>query len=96
MSNTYKDKMKGKYNRFFGWNNGIYIDDPSKELLEREMCDIVYRHGFYGSCPKEWNKLQHIRPERARVAAVLNKVDLDNMGEEISFPHYKRPHHYYW
>ena len=85
MSNTYRDNAMARYKR-------SDFHDENWDTICRE----AFGHNLYNSCPKDWNKMFHTRPHRANEKRKLHTVDLDNMGEHISFPHYKRPHHYYW
>ena len=88
MSNTYRDKMHAKFHR------AEYDSDEWHEALAE-----FYKHyswNFYCNCPKQWNKYHHIRPYRRHEKHILNKVDLNNMGEDAQFNPMHKPHHYYW
>lgn len=57
-------------------------------------------YNFYSGCPKEWNKIFHIRPIRAanhhwaHMACTLDE-DLIYLAEEKYYPNYKMHIYYY-
>ena len=95
MSNTYKHKLRAKLNKEFKNLSGKDYQEAWDKCLYRIWSE-AYGYGLYSSCPKEWNKLHHIRPTRRKEKASCNKVTIENMGEDIMFPLDKKPHIYYW
>ena len=88
MSNTYRHNVEAKFNQ---------AEYGTEEWhLRLKEWEALFSKGWYGTCPKEWNKLHHIKPHRTKERQVLNTIDLDNMGEETIFPLYRKPHIYYW
>ena len=89
MSNTYKDKSRGKFKRLYN-----YKVDNWKDW--EKVYDEAYGYGYYNSCPKSWNKAHHIHPARCKERDLLKKIDIDDAEEYHDFPDMKKPHIYYW
>jgi hypothetical protein len=94
MSNTYKDKRRGKYNR-------IEIPDYNTSewhrwVIKKEW-EAIYGYRFYSkNAPGWWDNLFHERPMRRKVKKALQKVTLENMGEDVMLPVLRKPNIYYW
>lgn len=53
---------------------------------------------WYATCPKEWNKMCHIRPTRRKWKGLMHDLNkCPDLWYNMSFPiHNHKPHDYYY
>jgi hypothetical protein len=84
----------------WSWGEAIHPPDLTGKAAQREVSkwhsDSGW-HGNYSECPKWFNKLYHIIPERREAKRLQRKVlRLDDYEDSPEFPLVHERTEYYW
>lgn len=86
-------EARPEHNGYFGRLKGSILLPKLKK-----RCDKYYSQTFfsqYNSCPKWWNKLKHIKPNRRAWKRYVHTVIRYDMADGLAYPSYKKHVYYY-
>ena len=96
MSNTYKDKFTGKLARSYHEKRNNRDFSGYSETYNKLCKEFNMQPNGWMNTPSWWVNQTMTRPQRRRVKAQLNKIDLSNYEDSDVETYDKKPHEYYW